>query len=146
MPLNMRPSFAHSNAIQCGGCGRCLACDRWASFSSRHQMRAGHPGRVVGCSHFSRRHYGDRSVPCRRHIRQRSSEAGQAAGAHGLGVLNYPILDNIRPPFRRFRRFRTKHAGFARIAGALPPVARRASSRYCSLRVVRFFWFFFGSY
>jgi hypothetical protein len=46
-------------------------------FSSHQQMQAGPSGRVVGCSHFSRWHYGDRSAPRRRHIRRRSSEAGQ---------------------------------------------------------------------
>jgi hypothetical protein len=46
-------------------------------FSSHQQMHAGPSGRIVECSHFSRQHYGGRSAPRRRHIRRRSSEAGQ---------------------------------------------------------------------
>jgi hypothetical protein len=54
----------------------------WALFT-RHQQMHGEPSyRIVECSHFSRRHYGDRFAPRRRHTRRRKLRSGPA-GAHG---------------------------------------------------------------
>jgi hypothetical protein len=61
MPLNMELPFAHSNVAAVDG-----ACPVMG-FTSHQQMHGGEPpGRVVGCSHFPRHHYGDRSAPRRR--------------------------------------------------------------------------------
>jgi hypothetical protein len=48
----MKLSFAHSNVAAVGGAWPVMG------FSSHQQMHAGPPGRVVGCSHFSRQHHG----------------------------------------------------------------------------------------
>jgi hypothetical protein len=77
-------------SLQCGGCGKRMA---WPvmGLSSHQQMHAEPPGRAVGCSHCSRQHHGDRSAPRRRHIRLRSSEAGQrehgSAGHHSWKLV-----------------------------------------------------------
>jgi hypothetical protein len=63
MPLNMKLSFAHSRHVA-------AVEGAWpvmALFTSHQQMHGGPAARVVGCSHFSRQHYGGRSAPRRRH-------------------------------------------------------------------------------
>jgi hypothetical protein len=52
MPLNMKPSFAHSNVAAVEGAWHVMG------FTSHQQMQHGEPsGRIVGCSHFSRQHH-----------------------------------------------------------------------------------------
>jgi hypothetical protein len=74
-------------SLQCdmrGGYGRCLACD---GFSSHQQMHAEPSGHTAECSHFSRRHYGDRSAPATPRTATYIGElrSGQL-GARGLGA------------------------------------------------------------
>jgi hypothetical protein len=52
MPLSMELPFADSN----------MAADVMG-FTSHQQVHGEPPGRIAGCSHFSRQHYGDRSAP-----------------------------------------------------------------------------------
>jgi hypothetical protein len=78
MPLNMKFSSAHSDVAAVEGAWPVMG------FSSHQQIHAGPSGRVVGCSHFSRRHYGDRPAPRRRHTRRTEELRSGPAGARGL--------------------------------------------------------------
>jgi hypothetical protein len=53
MPLNMKLSFAHSNVAAVEGAWPVMG------FTSHQQVHGGPSGRIAGCSHFSRQHYGD---------------------------------------------------------------------------------------
>jgi hypothetical protein len=83
----MELSFAHSNVAAVGGAWPVMG------LSSHQQMHAGPSDRIVGCSHFSRQHHGDRSAPRRRHTRRGISEAGHRQPEH---VVQQGITGEVR--------------------------------------------------